>query len=353
MLHMCRLLEYRVSSLALCASIACLHLACSSDSGDATAAGSGGSSTSGTAAGGAGNAPEEVIGTFQIELKSAMEATDTTDAKAAYTSIVGRVYEYPAPQDRGWALVEEQGGCQLLKPTFPFCDPSCTGGAICADGDECVPYPDAYDLGDVTLSGIATESGSDSFTMGPLPPSNTYQPLASVGVAYPPFAEGDNVQLSVSEGELGAFDITTTGIRELVLTAPEDVVPFVPDESVVLEWEAPQDPSASMVQVTADISHHGGQKGEIRCSVPDNGSLELDAALVTGLIDLGFSGFPTVTVTRITSGEAQTPKGRVRLTAIHSVVRPIEIPGLVSCPESGMTDGCPEGQICQADLRCE
>jgi hypothetical protein len=184
-----------------------------------------------------------------------------------------------------------------------------------------------------------------------LPPSNTYQPLASAALSYPPFAAGDEVTLQTEGGDLEAFVIAATGIDELVLIDPQDTVPLAPDTPAELSWEAAE-AEGSRIEVVIDISHHGGQKGEIVCEAADDGTLTIPADLVSGLIDLGFSGYPTVLISRIALGSANTSAGRVDLKLVNAIELPIEIPGLVSCEEAGTTDGCPDGETCQNDLKC-
>lgn len=301
-------------------------------------------------AGSDGPRTTETVGTFQVELVSAVEATNDTPARDAFVSVLGRVYEHPVPSLVVWEQSDETSGCQLFVPRVPFCNPACASGEACVDDQICKAFPESYDLGAVTIEGIATETGA-TLSMDPLPPSNTYQPLASAGIAYPPFGAGDPVSLRTEGGALDAFSIESTGIEELVLTEPAGDLPFASGEPATLAWE-PSNNAQSRVEVIIDISHHGGQKGEIRCSVPDNGSLTIPEKLVTGLIDLGFSGFPSAQISRVAVGSTTTSAGNVELKVMHTVTRFIEIPGLVSCEETGSTEGCPDGETCQDDLKC-
>ena len=325
----------------------------SGGTGDSTSSasntGAGGNTTGGGGGGGNGGVTA-VVGTFEVELVPEQEETENAAAREAFTSVLGRVYDYPVPNQIDWELEDEQAGCRLLVPRIPFCDPACSGGAVCSEADECTPFPEAFDLGEVTLTGIATQSGED-VTMDPLPPSNTYQPLASAGILYPPFAAGDSIALATEGGDLEPFSVTATGIDELVLMEPEAALTLAPDTPAELGWQSPQS-EGSHIEVVIDISHHGGQKGEIVCEVEDSGQLTIPAELVTGLIDLGFSGFPTVLISRVATGATMTSAGQVELKLVSAIELAIEIPGLVSCEEAGTTEGCPDGETCQDDLKC-
>jgi hypothetical protein len=222
---------------------------------------------------------------------------------------------------------------------------------VCAAADDCRNYPTGVDVGTVSVEGLATEDGADAFTMEPLPPSNTYQPLADVDLRYPPFAQGDPVRLGAEGAGGAAFAIETVGVAPLVVTTPGTVL-FEEGEPVRLQWEPGDEPSAR-VRVVVDLSHHGGQRGEIDCDVPDTGSMEIAAELVTELLELGWSGFPSLWIARQTRGSTVIAAGRVDLVVSSAAVVPIDIPGLSSCSEIGASDECPAGQTCQPDLQCK
>ncbi len=295
--------------------------------------------------------PETQVGAFTIELVAAVEASAGGAATPAFVSVVGRVHDGETPQQVLWVPLMEGGGCTVLEPTVPFCDPTCGSGQACAGEDDCRDYPTAVNVGTVTLTGLASEDGAEELTMEPLPPSNTYQPRTDVTLRYPPFTHGDPVRLEAEGGGSAAFDIDTVGIAPLNLTT-SGPVRFAEDEAVRVEWEAGEESSAR-IRVVVDISHHGGQRGEIDCDVADTGSMEIPAELVTQLLELGWSGFPTLRISREAVGSTVIAAGRVDLLVSSAEVLPIDIPGLTSCNDVGAADGCPEGQTCQADLQCQ
>ncbi|MDD9933509.1 MAG: hypothetical protein OXT09_07900 [Myxococcales bacterium] len=291
------------------------------------------------------------VGAFTIELVAAVEGSAGGAETPAFVSVVGRVHDGETPQQVLWVPLMEGSGCTVLEPTVPFCDPTCGSGQACAGEDDCRDYPTAVNVGTVTLTGLAAEDGAQELTMEPLPPSNTYQPRTDVTLRYPPFIPGDPVRLQAEGGSGAAFDIDTVGIAPLILTTTGPVR-FAEDEAVHVEWEAGEEPTAR-IRVVVDISHHGGQRGEIDCHVADTGSMEIPAELVTQLLELGWSGFPTLRISRETVGSTVIAAGRVDLVVSSAEVLPIDIPGLTSCNDVGAAEGCPDGQTCQADLQCQ
>jgi hypothetical protein len=359
----------RRCSALLSAVLLALSCSCSSDRNDgaqSAASAGGGGQTAGAAGqpspgdagsrggGGTGTVidPDAVIGAFKISLIAEVPETDGVAAVPAHTSLLGRVYDAPVPGAISWRLSGEQGACQLFVPEAPFCDPNCGNDAVCVSGGVCEPYPSALDLGVVTVRGLTTTAGEAEFSMTPLPPSNVYQPRASVDLAYPPCAEGDAVELSTAGKDLAAFELETAGILPLQLLGGR-VLPFERGQATTVEWARPGQPSLTTISVSVDISHHGGQKGEIRCEVADDGSLEIPAELVTQLIELGVSGFPALQVVRRAIGSTSTEQGKVEFSIESSRTLELAIPGLSSCENVGDSSECPAGQVCQQDLKCK
>lgn len=315
----------------------------SASGGQSTA---GGASAGGSAAGGApgsggsaAGSSTALIGTFQVQLVAANPSTGT----AASTRLVGKVSDGPTPPQIVWSVADESGDCVLEKPRVPFCDPSC-GAGVCVDDGECQSYPAAKSVGTVTVSGIANSSGA-AFAMEPI--AGNYQPPAGLTLIYPGFDDDSTIGVSTSGGDFAPFSIETKGIQPL--TIADGAIPIETDKPALLLWTAANDPKASVIHVKLDISHHGGTKGMIQCDTDDDGSLDVPAALVTKLLALGVAGFPTVVVTRRTTGKAQTSRGVVELDVESPVERSVTIPGLVSCNGD---EQCPSGQTCQPNLSC-
>jgi hypothetical protein len=247
-------------------------------------------------------------------------------------------------------VVDEAAGCRLLKPRAPFCDPLCTSGETCAMDDTCIAAPTPLDVGTVTLRGLQANDGPTELSLNPLAPSNTYQPRGSSNLAYPPFDEEGTVTLTAEGGELAPFELRTPAIEPLETSLPPTVT-VGGDTPTLLTWTPPTT-SGSRIIITVDISHHGGQTGELTCEGEDDGELELPSALVDGLIELGVAGFPDLKLTRQASSEPLPDAPGLSLIAFSTVTLAVEIPGFVSCdPEE--ENSCPDGQICQQNHLCD
>jgi hypothetical protein len=294
----------------------------------------------------------DAVGRFAITLVAAVPARDDLPATPAFTSLLGRVHDAEVPQGIVWTEVDEEGDCKLFEPSIPACDPACTRAEVCSADDSCAAYPRSFDVGTVTLRGLNAESGGDAIALEPLPPTNTYQLPRSVRLPYPPFAEGAPVSIEAEGGELSGFSVDAVAIAPLAGFAAGPIV-FAPERATELRWTPPDSAADSRVRVRVDISHHGGQKGEIVCDAPDSGSLLISARLGAALIDLGVAGFPSLEIAREAVGSTQVGAGRVELAIASPATIELEIPGLVSCEEPGEPSGCPDGQLCGVDRRCQ
>ncbi len=329
------------AALALSALLWGSVSACSKDdagplSGDAT--GAGGAAAGGTGGGTNNGSTAALFGTFSVSLVEPVAANGDTPAVEGFTSIVGKVFDGPSPEATIWELSSEKDACRLLEPRVPFCDPAC-GTAVCVEDGECQARPTSVALGAVTVSGVTTDAGDTEFSMDPV--ANTYQPKATVHLPYPAFAPGESISIAAEGGESGPFSVEAKAIAPLELSS--DALELTHDAPLVLNWTAGDVPEAR-ITVKLDISHHGGSQGKIECEAPDTGQLELDAALVSSLLDLGVAGFPTVIVTRKSSGA----NGNVQLVVSSTIERAVEIEGLTSCNDDS---DCADG-VCRADLTC-
>ena len=240
---------------------------------------------------------QSTTGTFQVSL---VEPTEITQG---FTSVLGRVYTGPSPSSIVWKEAEKSGSCRLLTPKVPFCAVPCGSAAACVDDNKCQDFPKTVGVGKVTVKGIKTKAGATTFTMDPI--SNTYQPPGGTILDFPPFAEGDAVTLSAGgDTSVSAFSVSGVGIAPLKVL--NDTIILADGKPVNLTWTPPKTPSASVVTVMVDISHHGGSKGKIECEAPDIGSLEIAASLVDRLKALGMSGFPKIDISRKATGTNTT-----------------------------------------------
>lgn len=304
---------------------------------------SGGSGVSGSDGNGPFGGGEIVdVGSFNVELRSSKDPNISST-----TNVQGKVCDAPPIAGRmlAWELTAEEEGCQLLEPHAPFCDPPCEQGLTCIEDNQCVSPETCFDLGTVTLQGLQTETGENLITLTPI--KNVYQ-VAGVRLVYPPFSEGTPIRIETTGGELDAFSIESTGIAPLELLMDGDVL-VAPDQPITLEWVPAGPTGKSRIEVRLDISHHGGQKGEIVCDIEDIGSFNVPASLVTQLLNLGIAGYPVIEIMRVAIGTVVTSPGRVLLKMQTIESRQVQIPGLVSCSNDS---DCPSGQACLDSFMC-
>jgi hypothetical protein len=313
-----------------------------SAAGTAARAGTG-ASTAGTAAGnGAALSPAKLVGAFNLKLVPARTATSTSAGSAAQSAFVGALTDAAPPVAMSWVVSQEAAGCTLYTPKSPFCDPGCGGTAVCVTDDQCVERPTAQTVGTIHLTGV----GPNELTMTPV--AGNYQPKAGTVLPFPPCTEGSDVRLAADGGTFTPFVLVAKCIAELDFPGPVKIVKGSP---LALTWKAPGQPALTRIQVRLEISHHGGARGKIECDVDDSGSLELPAAMVDKLVELGVAGFPTVVLTRTASGGVTSgePK-QVALNVQESVEREVQIDGLVSCMDNS---DCPAPMTCQIDMSCK
>ena len=266
--------------------------------------------------------PAALFGTITVHLREARAGAEASSV------VSGTVYDGPSPLDFGLAAVLEEGECQLREVTHPFCDPSCESGTTCVRDGECMPYPRAQNVGVLSVSGLLRP-----VTLEPFPPSFFYQ---SEELPFPPCAEGDTVHLR-SE----AFEADARCVAPLVVDAETEIL-VREDEPVTLDWQPAGDPELAEVHVLLDVSHHGGKRGDIVCTVPDTGHYDIPASLVTPLLELGLAGYPSVILTRFTKGTSSPADVQFRVAA--SVERAVDT-GVRSCVPNS-EDDCPSGQTC-------
>ncbi len=322
-------------------------MAACDDDATSSAGGSpgGGAPAGGGSSGGGGHAqgigdPDLLVGAFQILMRAPAEG------ETPVTSVTGRIYDGPTPANIVWEAGTEIDGCQLFTPRVPFCSPACGGSAVCVEDGECKDYPTAQSAGVVTLAGVTTEAGTSSFEMAPI--AENYQPPAGTSLVFPPFEEGAAVSLAAAGDYFAGFSVEARGIAPIDLL-DSAAVPIDTTTGAELAWTAPEDASLSSVHVKLDISHHGGSKGKLECDIPDTGSYTIAPALIGELLALGFSGYPTVVVSRENVGSVTIESGRVDLVISSSIERAVEVEGLVSCTDD---IDCPDGETCQVDLSC-
>ncbi len=269
---------------------------------------------------------ESRVGAFKVALE------------AGFTSVQGQVADGVVPL-RVPDVTASDGPCRLLQPPVFSCEPACEVGSTCG-ADGCVPNPGNVSVGVVTVSGLTA-----AVEMEARAPVFFYTHRGEL--PHPAFSEGDLIELRAAGDAVEAFALGGSGVA--LLEVAGDAVALRRGEPTRLTWSAGENPEAAL-HIELNIANHGGTPAWIECDVPDSGLFAIPASLGDQLLDLGFSGFPSIALTRRTADSTTTGLGCVELTVESAVVLDVAIDGLVSC--SGDED-CPRGQTCQADLTCE
>ena len=272
-------------------------------------------------------AAAEHVGSFEMTLKE------------TFTSVQGTVANAVRPSDIS-EVTSSESTCELLQPKTLFCDPMCGSGETCSDDGTCVPLPSNQNVGIVTVTGLSAPVQMDARA-----PVYFYNHIGDL--PHPAFAEGDEISLSAAAEDIASFAIATTGVSTLDVTT--DIMRLERDTPGVLDWTAGAEQPSARVEIELNIANHGGTPAKVACVSDDSGHFEIPVSMVNALLDLGFSGFPSIELTRASSNVTQTEYGCVDFRAQSTVVLSVDIPGLVSCSDNS---DCPADQTCQADLTC-
>lgn len=270
---------------------------------------------------------ESRVGAFEMSLRE------------GFTAVQGMVASAVRPSDVPQVTATE-GSCTLLQPKTLFCDPPCGGGQTCADDGSCVPLPSNQNVGTVTIEGL-----SSTVEMEARPPVYFYNHVGDL--PHPGFAEGAELHLNATGDERPGFAVATSGVAELVVTSA--ALAMERDQEGLLEWTAGSSNPAVRVEIELNIANHGGTPARVFCVSEDDGEFGIPVTMINALLDFGYSGFPSVALTRAGSNVVENAGSCVEFRAQSTTVLDVEIPGLTSCSDSG---DCPEGQTCQPDLTC-
>jgi hypothetical protein len=309
--------------------------------GEAGTSGTGGSAGTAGSAGSAGTSGEPSELEYEPCAVGTRAGRFSVELAARFTGIDGDVYDGVDP-----TFVPEEvatdGDCTLYRAPSLFCDPSCGSSESCGP-DGCAPTPRTQNVGGVTVTGLLMSP----IEMTPRMVGNHYTNPGTL--THPGFEEGAEIALSAAGGDHSAFMLRGAGVA--ALEVPATPVTIAADMPAAITWTAPGvDDDAVKIVINLDIARHGGTPARIECHVPDTGSFEIPAALVTQLVDLGFSGFPAVDLTRRSADSVDVAGlGCVELEVLASARVDAALPGVTSC--NADTD-CEDGQTCQEDLTC-
>lgn len=270
----------------------------------------------------------EFVGAFEIILA------------AAYTAVQGQVFDSVAPLNVS-VVDRAEGECALLRPPSLFCQPSCEVGQTCGPDEECVPQPEPIDLGPVTVSGLTAAVEMEAR-------APVYFYTFRGDLPHPGFAEGDPIRLDgAGLDAIAPFSLRGAGVAPIVTA--QDTVALDPGQPAEVSWDPPGVDGPAQMHVELNIANHGGTPARVVCTTADDGAFAVPATLVDRLLELGFSGFPSLTLTRRTVDRVDLAPGCVELRVTAATTLDVAIDGLVSCSTD---DDCPPDQMCRLDLTC-
>lgn len=326
-------------------AVAALLLGCSaSATNDSTASGGTGGGGAAATSGGANNGtstaatvpvdPDAVVGTFSLYLNPAVED------QPAYDSVIAAVYAWAYPSDITETVKSESAECAVYTYGLEFCDPACaSGNEVCIGNNTCRAKPALVGVGDVTIEGV----GDTTLKLSNV--NNNYQNVGAI--TYPGFNAGDPIQLSATGGYYPAFDITTSGVEPVVLSQSSYVLSSKSD--FVLEWTPSSVASSVPIQVLLNVSKHGGSYGYLKCETADTGQLTIPAEQIAALLKLGVSGFPSLLVTRSSTGMAALEAGVITFN-VTAIAKPmLDIEGYCSCFDASDCGACGDGTKTECD----
>ncbi len=280
----------------------------------------------------------------QGSVKAACKSEERVGAFAVYqaenyTNISGSVLTGVKPLGVPELLAQE-GSCSLLGPSSLFCDPACRSGETCGFDETCIEAPLKKSAGAVTVTGM-------DIPVTVSPNGITFDYSLKIDDPNPAFSEGAKLTLSAEGGDFEPFALTAYGSSPI--TAVTNEISVDRDTPMQVAWNA-DDNDRAQIQLNVIFNVHGATSGWIICDVPDTGSFEVPAALVTKLIDLGLSGFPKVELVRRSIDTASIAEGCVELSVYSLAKLDVQVAGLNSC--NGVED-CESGQVCNDQLVCE
>lgn len=263
------------------------------------------------------------------------------ESTEAYATVDGVVLDGVVPTEVLTEMLTE-GDCTIWRRENPFCDPGCDPGFTCDLSGECVPYPEAQDLGQVSISGLTTPVAMD-----PVTPGYSY---FDTSLDNPPWTDRSVLSLSSSGATVAPFSLH--GVAPDPFTVTTEAWLLVPGEDFTITWDAPAEGARTQVVLSIRIDQHGLTPSSLRCAFPDTGAGTVPAAVFDKLVEFGITGFPTGEVERRTVDSTGLDDGGcVELVTAESRVGDLEIEGYTPCRRD---EDCPEGQTCNEPLeRCE
>jgi hypothetical protein len=227
--------------------------------------------------------------------------------------------------------VATASGCTLWQKVNPFCEQPCEPDEACNHDGECVPYPQAQDVGTVTIQGL--EHG---LALEP----DAFGSYWDTSVGYPLFQPGAQVLASAP----GWFELRGLGVERIVV--PEDASWLLTEgQDMAVSW-APASQGQGLVEITFNIDQHGTSPLTMVCTLPDTGSASVPGDLLDLMRSAGVSGYPSSWIRRVSADSVEIPGGCADLLLYSHRAVELSVDGHTPC--NGDPD-CPDGQHCDME----
>jgi hypothetical protein len=271
---------------------------------------------------------EARVGAFNVQLAE------------EFTSVFGSVRSGVVPGDVP-EVSNEQAGCRLYTRRDLFCNPSCGSSMTCGADMTCIAFPVKQDLGAVTVDGLAAALSMLPNTV------NDYTNPAMPALPHPGFSEGAEIVLRAAGGAYAPFELRGRGVSAMTISG--DPIVVRPGEPLNIAWQPPVNPSsAQRVLLKLELNNHGSTPARLECTVEDTGSFAVPAEILSELIAIEVSGWPTLTIRRTTADSASIEPGCVEFNVMSEQALSIEVAGYASC---NLDNPCPGGQTCDASTQ--
>lgn len=230
----------------------------------------------------------------------------------------------------------------MLERNDPWCDPPCESGETCDFSGECIPWPEAQDLGEVTVAGLAA-----AVAMEPVTPGYAY---FDTSIPHQAFEPDVLVELETDGGRWDPVALHAVGVEELVVH--QEMLLMEEDQPLVLTWDPPEGLGRSEVELVVSIDQHGTSPVSLECTFADDGEGQVPASLTELLVRAGVSGFPSGSVSRRTADSTSLEdEGCMDLVLASARYPDVRVDGYIPCRRD---EDCPPGQTCNLEIElCE
>ena len=306
--------------LSLFGAAACGSVTSGSGGTGGTGGAGGTTTTSTTSQGGAPTlhgecATDKQVGNFYVE------------NEVDYSVVSGEVLDGVVPSKIKFEVGKE-GDCTLWQRKNPFCNPACGASEACGQDGKCVPFPIPEDAGEVSIAGLTK------------PVAMVFPNYYDTTVDHPPFTPGAMITLGADGAAFPGFVLSGRGFAPMEIPATKYTLKK--GEPLAVTWTK-DSAAVATVSVRIKVDQHGNSPVELVCELPDTGSAEISATLISTLIDFGVTGFPSLHISRHTVDSVNPGPGCVQFEVYSHRLANMDVADHLPCDPS---HPCPVGYTC-------